>query len=130
MTEQEFQFDFRDMAPQEAKVALPGGKFYLLREASGGAVAKWRNVQLQNVTIGENGKPKSLGNMADLEAVLLGECLYEMSEDGTVANRPVGADVARMMPDRMSTQLYAWVMKASGLTTEKSEEKEEELGNS
>lgn len=59
-----------------------GDKTYILREASGGAVIKYRNKLLQGAKIGPDGKPTAIGvEMADAEPLLVSLCVFETIED-------------------------------------------------
>lgn len=111
--EQEVSFDFSDETPKSKVVKLPEGKIYLLKEASGGAVAKWRTAQMQGMTFGSDGKPtgsSTSSQLGDLQPLLISQCLY--NEEGT---KLVGIDVVRGISDRILSKLYDWIMEASDL---------------
>jgi len=123
-------FDFSSIVVAEKAVVLPGGKSYTIREASGAAVAKWRNAQLANAQFDAEGKMTRAGSLGDLPVLLVGECLF----DGN--NQKASPAVVQGIPDKILSKLYEWLLKASDLegtankTNEEATAEQEELKNS
>lgn len=109
--------NFDDLTP----IALPvrvKGKDYLLREATGDAVAKWRNAQLRATRLGGDGKPASIDGLADAEPLLVSLCLFEVGQGGK--ELPVSVQTVRSWPGRITSALFARAKEISEL-----EEKED-----
>lgn len=102
------EFDFSDLTIQERTVKI-GKESYILREASGSAVAKWRNAQLTGMTIVDN-RPQRLGPIGDLQPLLVAECLF-LSDGKTRVSR----EVVDNLPERILSPLYDWIMEVSEL---------------
>ena len=104
------------------------GKKYLLIEALADAVAKWKNAQIAGATLRQDDRDEktvSMGNMADSEILLVGQCLFLTNTEGGPILQPngdlqlnarVGASVVKTWPSRVVSQLYDKVMDISGLT--------------
>ena len=92
------EHDFDDLAPIEEPVKYKKRKF-VLREASEAAAIKYRDARMRGSEIvgnAEGGGPITIrqgGGAAEVQWVLVGECLYEVNGDGSAKDRPVGAEV-------------------------------------
>lgn len=109
--------DFNDLEPKQCNVTV-GGKKYVLKEASGGAVVAWRNAQMKATRIGPNGKPVGVDGLADSEPLLVSMCLYEVVQNaktGKEVHYPVKENVVRGWPSHIMTTLFETVKKMSGL---------------
>lgn len=85
-------------------------KDYELREANGDVACRWRNAILQRTTLGPDGKPSSLGAIADTEPILVSLCLFEA---GTNRNVPVGT--IRQWPSKVQKALFEKAKEISEL---------------
>ena len=100
--------DLSDLAPQSVDVRLHDGRNAILREATEDAVRIWRNAMMRATKPGPDGRPSTLGDLADTRSLLVAHC---MEVDGKV---PSVAEV-RGWPARVVERLHDWVMEASGL---------------
>lgn len=103
------------------------GKNYLLIEALADAVARWKNAQLAGSVISDQ-RTVSVGNMADSELLLLGDCLFFPDKDGNPLLQPNGdlqlnarvkKEHIKGWPNRVVSQLYDRLMAISGLNAGK-----------
>lgn len=62
------------------------GKKYILREADGTAACRYNNAKLHGTKFDENGKAVGIGNLADVEPLLVSLCLFE---DGAKTHVPL-----------------------------------------
>ena len=102
------ELNFDDLETVTLPVAVAGKK-YTLREASGEAAAKYRNVMLEGTTLGPDGKPVSIRGLADAEALLVSLCLF--AEDG----RNVHLAIVKAWPNRIVKKLYDTAVQVSDL---------------
>lgn len=90
---------FDDVALREVPVKV-GGKPYVLKEASAEAVRKYRNAQLRATRVDKDGRPVGLGDMADVELLLVNQCLFDAS------GRQVALQVLSSWPGRIVKALF------------------------
>lgn len=100
--------DFSDITPIELPVRI-NGKSYTLREATGDAACKYRNEMLKCTTLGPDGKPSTIRNMADVEPLLISLCLFDDK------NRMVHHSIIRSWPNRVQNKLYETAKRISEL---------------
>ena len=92
------EHDFDDLAPIEEPVKYKKRKF-VLREASEAAAIKYRDARMRGSEIvgtPDGGGPITIrqgGSAAEVQWVLVSECLYDVNGNGSVKDRPVGAEV-------------------------------------
>lgn len=126
-------FNF-DLAPVEIPVKI-GSQHFVLLEADGDAVNKWRNANAKaaKVSAGADGKVKILGfeNLAESESILIAGCLYYArvpKEDGFTVKRDnegfpdktqlVPIQRIKGWPARISKALYDRILEISDLRGE------------
>lgn len=97
-----------DLAPQVLPVEI-GGKRYTLKEATGDVACQYQNAITNGVTLGPQGKPERMGNIADVGPFLVHLCLYDE------ADKRVPIEVVRSWPSRVVDALEASVKKISEL---------------
>lgn len=90
-------------------------KNYILREATGEAACKWQNKVFSSTKIGPDGKPSSIGNVADIEPYLLSMCLFPVSPEGNTSPIPCKESFIRTLPAKVQSALYDKVLVISGL---------------
>ena len=114
------ELNFDDLFPQEVKVKI-GGKPYVLKEASAGAAAQWRNALIGCTQLGPDGKPQSIKGVGDTEPLLVSLCLFESGEKGLI---PVPIHIVRGMPARVCKALFEKVKAMSDLDEQGGETEE------
>ena len=115
-------FDFFDLSVREVPVGILG-KRYLLREASEGAAARYRNAMLKATKLGPDGKPISLDGMADAAPLLVSLCLFEVYEhQGVSKDRPVLLSTVVSWPSRVVKPLFEKAKEISELDEDETEE--------
>jgi hypothetical protein len=117
-------FNF-DLTPVETIVRL-NDKEYVLREASGGAAAAWRNAMLKATKLGPDGKPTQIDGLPEADYLLLSMCLFRKT-DTDVGEVPVSLLDVKRLPNRVSRPLIAWVKANSELEEADEDETEEAL---
>lgn len=110
--------DFGDLAPREASVDLRDGKSYVLKEASAGAAAAYRNAVTRGMRF-EGGKPAGIDSAADAEPLLVSLCLFEVQGEKRV---PVPLQTVRAWPYRVQRKLFDWVKENSLLDDQETAE--------
>lgn len=108
-----------NLTPISIPVTIDGEE-YELREADANAGVTYRN-EIMAKTVLENGKATRLLNMADIEPLLVGMCLYKKGEQ-----EPVGRKFARTLSHRRLRILYDKVEEISELSAGGEEGKENE----
>jgi len=113
-----------DLTPVSIPVTI-NGEQYELREADANAGVTYRN-EIMAKTVMEDGKATRLLNMADIEPLLVGMCLFKEGED-----KPVGRDFARKLSHRRLKVLYDTAERISELaaTGEEGDENEDRAKN-
>jgi hypothetical protein len=114
-------FVFDDIRLREKRVKL-GDKLYVLAEATGEAVRKYRAAIMAGVGI-DNGKVVRMSNVADGEAVLVSECLYAADETWRLrytrdGSRPdpkylAGLPFVQGLRYEVLSKLYDWTKEVS-----------------
>lgn len=83
--------DFTDLSPIEEEVKIPGRFFdddkqrtrnYVMREVSADGARAFRNAKFGAVRFNDQGNPVGMGNLADLEIILIQHCLFEPNANG------------------------------------------------
>lgn len=95
-----------------------GGVQYVLREASGEAACSYRNAVFRATELGPDGKPSKIGNMADVEPLLVSLCLF--NDQG----RRLNSNELKKWPNRIVKTLFQKVKEISELE-EQPEEREQ-----
>lgn len=113
------EIDLGDLEPAEVRYRI-GGQLYVLREATAGAVASWRNAQLKAARLGPDGKPVSMGDAADSEPLLVSLCLFRLDDKGGAW--PVDLKTVRSWKSRVQRPLFEKLVEISGLSREETPE--------
>ncbi len=106
--------DFGDLEVIEIPVNV-GSESYILKEASGKAACEYRNAMLACTTLGPEGRPTSLRNLANVEPLLVSLCLF--SQDG----KRVPQDKISAWPARVQKTLFNKIKEISELGEESPE---------
>lgn len=121
---------FDDITRREISVNIDKRK-YILIEANGEAVIKWRNSLLKATKLGANGRPTSLEGIADSEPYLVSLCLFYADADGKLPldkdGEPdpkflVPVQKIRKWPNRIQKTLFDTVKDISQLNDEETVE--------
>jgi hypothetical protein len=92
------------------------GKDYLLKEATADAVRKYHNFLVSNAKPNAEGKPTSLENYADVDTMLVADCVFEKG-----VAEPVALTLIRSWPDRVVSKLLAKIKQVSPSLADKKE---------
>ncbi len=112
------QYDFSSLAIIEIPVVGPDGKRYMLREASGDAVAKFNNARARCIQF-KDGAMASVSGQGDLEVLLVSYCLFHTDETGAAKlNTPVDIKLIRSWPNRVVKPLYDAAREISEIDAE------------
>lgn len=102
------EFNFDTLEPIEIPVTYNKQK-YLLCDASGGTVAKYRAAMLNNAQMQRNvdksTKVSGMGGLADAEFILLAGCLWHTDPSGGKGKQTVDEKVLRTWPNRVTEPL-------------------------
>lgn len=93
---------------------------YVLREASGDAAVRYRNMILKSARLGQGGTPTSVDGMVDCEPFLISRCLFEVCDKGMTV--PVPEKTIRSWPNRVQKRLFEKVLEISDLDVDDTEE--------
>lgn len=114
-------YDFSDLEIIEIPVTGPDKKKYILREASGDAVARFNNARAQCVKFTEGGGHTVRGP-GHLEIFLLTLCLFQTDEDGNaILTSSVKEGTLKPWPDRVLSKLFDKAKEISELDQEDSD---------
>lgn len=113
------EIDLGDLQPIEVPYKL-GGKSYILKEASGDAVCKYRNALMKSAKMGDDLRVTSVDGIADVEPLLVSLCLFEVTEKG---HRPVSTADVRAWPNRVQKALFEKVKEISDLEDKEAKER-------
>jgi hypothetical protein len=119
--------DYGDLKPVEIPVTLPGGKRYILREASAGEIKTWRNAMQRSIKM-TDGKITGATNMADNDVLLVGLCLHPCNADGEMLldrdknPLPTAPKTIEAMTYQIQKQLKLTIEKISRLEDDETEE--------
>lgn len=95
------------------------GRTFLIKEASAGAVAQYRDWQFARTKFAEDGKVQASEGVAESDLYLLSLCLFEPYQyNGEMRNRGISLLEIKSWPNSVTTPLVDWVKKHSGLTNE------------
>lgn len=114
------EFNF-DLTPVEVQVTVNDGETsqkYALREATEAVAAEFRNARIKGARLdGRNvvGLPEDL---AGVQSLLVGACLFRYKEDGTPGHIAVGRIVVAGWPARIVKPLFEEAKKISQLDEE------------
>lgn len=108
--------NFDEIAEQTFAFVIKG-KDYLLVEASGEAVARFRNKVAASVVMGPEGKPKSVTDLADADYLLVAMCCFEV-RDGVRTSVAVTTSTVRSWPYRVQKRLLEETMRMSPIKDE------------
>ena len=104
-----------DESPIEVPVSIQGKK-YVLREASGDAARKYHNAVLSSTQLGPEGKPSRIKGMADVEPLLVSNCLFSVDDEGQQV--PVLLQTILDWPARVQKGLFERIKDISDLVEE------------
>lgn len=111
------ELNFSDLSLIELPVTGPDGKAYILKEATGKAAKAYRNALMACTTLGPTGKPQSIRNLADVEPMLVGMCLFH-AEEGKNKGQPVSQSTIENWPAKVVKALFEKIKEISGLDEE------------
>lgn len=108
-------FDYGDLSKIEIPVVGPDGKNYILREAMGGAAARYKNARTKCARFKDGGLSGAdgLGNLPEL---LLHLTLFTTKEDGTRNPKDtISKPAVAGWPNRVIEELFTEALKISEL---------------
>lgn len=108
--------DFDSLTLVELPVKYKGNS-YILREADERAARAYRNALLSCMTLGPDGKPQTLKNLADVEPLLVSLCLFD------ARGKLVPKAIIETWPSRMVKKLFDKAKAISDLNEESAERK-------
>jgi hypothetical protein len=100
-----------DLSDNEIPITV-GDKDYTLKEASGDAVCKYRNMMLNCMEGLVDGKPSKVRNIADCDPFLVSLCLFDEKD------KHVSLSVVRDWPNRVQVALFEKVKEISDMQDE------------
>lgn len=100
------------LEPAETRFQL-GPKTYLLKEASGGAAIRWRNIITGSTKFNGTGDLSGLGDIAEAEAQLVCDCIREVREGEK--QFPVSLQEVKGFKATNLKRMYKWLMDVSDL---------------
>lgn len=104
-------------------------KEFILREGSEDTIRQYRNIVLNGMTIGPDGKPSKIQGMADLDGFIVSQCLFECNGEGEALKKPVGINLVRSWPRRVVKPLAERAKEISDIDQESENESEETVKN-
>lgn len=102
--------DFSNITPVEIPTII-GGENYVLKEATGEVAKLFQNARLNKVKF-EDGKPTSIGNIAEIEPYLVSLCIFKVVDGRHVA---VTQKTVESWLYRIQSKLYDTAKKISDL---------------
>lgn len=93
---------FDDLTPIEVKVRIEN-KPYVLREATGAAAVQYRNASMRNIRMAD-GKVVGMGDIGELEPLLVSLCLFSADADGKFSSVTVAK--IKSWPARVVKDLF------------------------
>lgn len=91
------------------------GKTYWLHEPDAEAGTNYRNALLNNMTMGPNGRPTKVTNIASVEKTLAGDCLFTEQDRKSKTCKKVGARELERWPTRVVKSLFEQAKKMGDL---------------
>lgn len=89
------------------------GTQFLLKEASGAAVAQFRNHTISKARMRDGEVVGIDGGVADAESLLVSLCLYQLQDGKEVAAVPLAS--VRAWPSRITSALFKRIKEVSGM---------------
>lgn len=104
------ELDFDSLETLEVPVRYKGVQ-YVAVEADEKAARLYRNALLACMTLGGDGKPQSLRNLANVEPLLVSNCLYTVKVDKD--GNPLKDEAGKFMRDKLvpATKIEGWQSK-------------------
>lgn len=121
---------FDNLERIEVPVKIAGSK-YVLTEADEDAAVRVKNWTLRHAKLGSDGRPTSVGDIADSEPLLVSLCLYHAGEDGKLPldkdgfpdpKYRVPLQVVKKWPARIVQPLYEKAQRISRLAPQDEDE--------
>lgn len=107
------EFDFSDVESKDVPVKGPDGKDYILCEADGAAVVKFRNTSLACHKYDSEGNLVGVKDLASVEPLLVSLCLFEILPDGT--RQPTTVKLISSWKNRVQKTLFNKAMEISDI---------------
>jgi len=112
----EYNLDFSSHETIELPVKGPNNQEYMLREADGGAVARYNSAKAACIRVA-NGKVSGVAGQGETEILLVSLCLFAVNveDDGSkiVAKTHVTEALVRSLPGPMVAKLFETSQKIS-----------------
>lgn len=98
---------FEDITRQQVPVKI-AGEDYVLIEANGDVVYKYRNAVLKATRMSSTGKLQSVDGLADTEPLLVSLCMFKVIQgmDGKPKHHPVSLATVRAWPAHVCKALF------------------------
>lgn len=112
---QPFDFSDDDVRVREIVVTLGAKGKFTLREADEETACMYRNIAMDK-TVLKDGKVSGVSGFADLEPMLVGQCLFDSN------GVQVGSDFVRKLPARIVKPLFNWIQDNSDMKNKEEED--------
>ena len=119
------EFDFSALIPVVIPVRY-GERDFVLKEADGEAAATYRNAAMKAARF-VDGKVTNIEGLADVEALLVSLCLFEVKPDGSHGRLALG--FVKSLPARMLKKLYEKAMEISDLNESGTDSRAQAMAN-
>lgn len=113
LTLQEVEFKTRVKRPDGSDGPV---KEYLLREASGEAATKWREVVMSATRFNKDGKPSGVQGLSESEPLLVSLCVFPRDAKGGWSDRHITVMEVKSWPARVQKDLFERAKKISHLS--------------
>ena len=88
-------------------------------QATEGTSARWQSALTSGMKINKDGGVDGVGRMADAQALLVSQCMFEVLSTGEVCSNPVPVTVVKNWNADVVEKLYQRALKISGLSLER-----------
>lgn len=116
---------FDTIIPAEERLKLADRNF-VLREASRGAVVRWKDAQLRSMRMSAEGKPQGMDGFVAAEFVLLSSCLFEVVDKGEL---PVSVQTISSWPNQVVEAILERLKRISHIDEETVETLEQRIAD-
>src|SRR5690554_6057155 len=100
------------------------GEKFLIKEATADDARVYKNFLMSRTSVGPDGTPVGFKDIADIEILLVGRCLYRPD-----SKEPIGKDVVAKWSNRVIRPIYETIKKISELSADEEDEKKDKAKN-
>lgn len=112
MAKEKKPIDTSPMKFELSNIAIPvtiGSNQYTMKEATAGTATMYKNMVMNGMKIGPDGRPQSMKNIAGAETFLVSRCLWDSK-----GKNPTVAEV-ELWPSRITAELFVKIKEISGM---------------